>query len=72
MLDIWRLPLDGSGAFERLTTFDYYEGYGANNPVVSPDGTHIAFGLKVEGEEGEGDGILLMSFESAHLHRIPC
>jgi hypothetical protein len=59
-LDIWRLPLDGSGSFERLTTFDYYKGYGANNPVVSPDGTYIAFGLKVEGEEGEGNGILLM------------
>ena len=60
MLDIWRLPLDGSGAFERLTRFDYYRGYGANNPVVSPDGTLMAFSLKVEGEEGEGDGILLM------------
>jgi hypothetical protein len=60
MLDIWRLPLDGSGTFERLTTFDYYAGYGANNPVVSPDGTQIAFGLKVEGEEGEGNGILLL------------
>jgi hypothetical protein len=60
MVDIWRLPLDGSGAFERMTTFDYYRGFGANNPVVSPDGTHMAFGLKVEGEEGEGKGILLM------------
>lgn len=60
MLDIWRLPLDGSGEFERLTTFDHYRGYGANNPVVSPDGTRIAFSLKVEGEEGEGDGILLL------------
>lgn len=60
MLDIWRLPLDGSGAFERLTTFDYYKGYGANNPVVSPDGRYVAFSLKVEGEEGEGDGILLL------------
>ena len=60
MLDIWRLALDGSGTFERLTTFDHYAGFGANNPVVSPDGTHVAFGLKVEGEEGEGDGILLL------------
>ena len=60
MLDVWRLPLDGSGTFERLTTFDHYAGYGANNPVVSPDGTRMAFGLKVEGEEGESDGILLM------------
>ena len=60
MLDIWRLALDGSGRFERLTTFDHYRGYGANNPVVSPDGTQVAFSLKVEGEEGEGDGILLL------------
>ena len=60
MLDIWRLALDGSGTFERLTTFDYFTGFGANNPVVSPDGSQVAFGLKVEGEEGEGDGILLL------------
>jgi hypothetical protein len=60
MLDIWRLPLDGSGAFERMTTFDYYKNFGANNPVISPDGRYMAFGLKVEGEEGEGNGILLM------------
>ena len=63
-VDIWRLPLDGSGAFERMTTFDYYKGFGANNPVVSPDGTHMAFGLKVVGEEGEGKGILLMDLSS--------
>lgn len=60
MLDIWRLPLDGSGEFQRMTTFDHYEGFGANNPVISPDGTQMAFGLKVEGEEGESDGILVM------------
>lgn len=60
MLDIWRLWLDGSGTFERLTTFSHYAGFGANNPVVSPDGSRIAFSLKVEGEEGEGDGILLL------------
>lgn len=60
MLDIWRLSLDGSGTFERLTTFSHYRGYGANNPVVSPDGRFIAFSLKVEGDEGEGDGILLL------------
>src|SRR5687767_49068 len=64
MLDIWRLPLDSSGAFERLTTFDYYRGYGANNPVVSPDGRYVAFGLKVEGEEGESNGILLLDLDA--------
>ena len=60
MLDIWRLALDGSGTFERVTTFDHHRGFGANNPVVSPDGRFIAFSLKVEGEEGEGDGLLLL------------
>lgn len=61
MVDIWRLSLDGSGTFERMTTFNHYKGFGANNPVVSPDGTRMAFGLKIEGgAEGEGDGILLM------------
>lgn len=61
MVDIWRLSLDGSGTFERMTTFNHYKGFGANNPVVSPDGTQMAFGLKVDGgAEGEGDGILLM------------
>ncbi|MGW0825306.1 hypothetical protein [Streptomyces sp. NPDC002845] len=61
MVDIWRLSLDGSGTLERMTTFNHYKGFGANNPVVSPDGTQMAFGLKVEGgAEGEGDGILLM------------
>ena len=65
MLDIWRLALDGSGTFERLTTFDHYAGFGANNPVVSPDGSQVAFGLKVEGEEGEGDGILLLDLTHA-------
>jgi hypothetical protein len=64
MLDIWRLPLDGSGSFERLTTFDHYAGFGANNPVVSPDGSQVAFGLKVEGEEGEGEGILLLDLRA--------
>jgi hypothetical protein len=67
MLDIWRLPLNGSGAFERLTFFDHYRGFGANNPVVSPDGRFVAFGLKVEGEEGEGDGILLLDLTARNV-----
>jgi hypothetical protein len=59
-LDIWRLTLDGSGAFERLTFFNHHDGYGATNPVVSPDGTRFAFQLEKEGSEhGEGHGLLL-------------
>jgi hypothetical protein len=71
MVDIWRLPLDGSGEFERLTTFSHYEGYGANNPVVSPDGKQMAFGLKIEGEEGESDGVLVMDLEAATAPEEP-
>jgi hypothetical protein len=43
-----------------MTTFDYYKGYGADNAVVSPNGRRLAFGLKIDGAEGEGAGILLM------------
>jgi Tol biopolymer transport system component len=42
-IDIWRLRLDGTGAFERLTRWGDYDGYKASNPVVSPDGRWIAF-----------------------------
>jgi hypothetical protein len=59
-LDLWRLALDGSGRFDRMTTFDYYKGYGADNAVVSANARYMAFGLKIDGEEGEGEGVLLM------------
>lgn len=59
-LDIWRLALDGTGSFERLTTFNHHAGYGATNPVVSPDGDRIAFQLEKTGSEhGEGHGLLV-------------
>jgi hypothetical protein len=60
-LDIWRLRLDGTGDFERLTYFNRYRGgYYASNPSVSPDGKTIAFQLSIDGPvEGAGQGILL-------------
>ncbi|KAB2345176.1 TolB-like translocation protein [Actinomadura rudentiformis] len=59
-LDIWRLVLDGGGKFERVTTFNHYAGYGATNPVVSPDGGSIAFQLeRADSEHGQGHGLLL-------------
>ena len=42
-VDIWKLELDGSGQYERLTFFSDYPGYKASNPVVSDDGRCIAF-----------------------------
>jgi hypothetical protein len=64
-LDIWRLTLDGSGSFERLTTFSHYCGYGATNPVVAPNGRVFAFQLerKADGPLGAGHGLLLFDLD---------
>ncbi len=65
-IDIWQLTLDGSGISRRLTYFTEYAGYGANNPVISPDGRKMAFGLRIKGgEHGNAQGILLYDFERA-------
>jgi hypothetical protein len=65
-IDIWQLALDGSGTWRRLTHFSEYAGYGANNPVVSPDGKKMAFGLRIKGgEHGNGEGIFVYDFEAA-------
>jgi hypothetical protein len=70
-LDIWLLPLDGSAAWDRLTRFNRYRGgWYASNPAVSPDGTHFAFQLSIDGDvEGDGRGLLL--FDIAASGRTP-
>jgi dipeptidyl aminopeptidase/acylaminoacyl peptidase len=63
-LDIWRLELDESGRFERLTHFNRHRGFGASNPVVSPDGRWIAFQLRIDGRgQGAGEGLLLFDLD---------
>ena len=65
-IDIWRTALDGSGRSQRLTYFSDFAGFGANNPVVSPDGLWMAFQLRaVDGPHGNGQGIFL--FDLRHL-----
>jgi hypothetical protein len=65
-IDIWRLVLDGSGVYQRLTYFSEYAGFGANNPVISPDGRYMAFGLRIKGDgHGNARGILLYDFDKA-------
>lgn len=65
-IDIWRLKLDGSGAYTRLTHFTDYAGFGASNPVVSPDGRYMAFQLRLKsGDHGNGAGIFLYDLEAA-------
>ena len=52
--------------FQRLTHFNRHKGYGASNPVVSPDDRLIAFQLSVsEGAEGEGAGIFVLDIRRA-------
>lgn len=60
-IDLWRVALDGSGRMDRLTRFSDFAGFGANNPVVSPDGRLMAFGLRdANGAHGNGRGIFLL------------
>lgn len=60
-VDLWKLKIDGSGAYERLTHFSDFEGYKASNPVVSDDGRFIAFQLARSREAaGVGHGIFVL------------
>lgn len=61
-LDLWKLRLDSAGKdFVRLTRWGDYEGYKASNPVVSPDGSTIAFqSARSADEAGVGYGIFLL------------
>jgi Tol biopolymer transport system component len=64
-IDIYKLKLDGSALYTRLTYFNDYPGYKASNPVVSDDGRFIAFQLaKTSEAAGVGHGIFL--FDLAH------
>jgi len=66
LVDLWKLKLDGSGQYERLTYFSDYPGYKASNPVVSDDGRFIAFQMAKSGEAaGVGHGILVYDIEKA-------
>lgn len=65
-VDLWKLKLDGSGQYERLTYFSDYPGYKASNPVVSDDGKFIAFQLAKSTESaGVGHGIFVYDIRKA-------
>jgi WD40 repeat protein len=61
-IDIWRLKLEpDSKDFVRMTRWGDSPGYKASNPVVSPDGTTIAFqSARSADEAGVGYGIFLL------------
>jgi hypothetical protein len=59
-VDLWKLALDGSGSYVRLTHFSDYPNSKASNPVVSDDGRFIAFQMAKSGEAaGVGHGLFL-------------
>ena len=65
-VDLWKLKLDGSGQYERLTFFTDYPGYKASNPVVSDDGKFIAFQMARSREAaGVGHGLFVYDIEKA-------
>jgi len=65
-VDLWKLKLDGSGQYERLTYFSDYPGYKASNPVVSDDGKFIAFQMAKSREAaGVGHGLFVYEIEKA-------
>ncbi len=67
-IDLWLLRLDGSGDYTRLTRFSEFRGFGANNPVVSPDCGTMLFALrKTGGQEGNGAGLFLYDLTRSPL-----
>jgi len=63
-IDIYKLALDGSGAYERITHFGDYPGHKASNPVVSDDGRYIAFQYARVGDRaGVGRGIFILDLQ---------
>jgi hypothetical protein len=64
-IDIWKLRLDRSGEYERLTFFNDYPGFKASNPVISDDGRFMAFQMaKVGDMAGVGRGIFIYDFDN--------
>lgn len=62
-IDLWRLALDGTKRYERLTYFSDFPGYKASNAVISDDGKSMAFQLARSTEAaGVGHGIFIYDF----------
>lgn len=69
-IDIYKLRLDGSAHFERLTYFNDHPGYKASNPVVSDDEQFMAFQMARVGDPaGVGRGIFVYDLSKAPASR---
>jgi hypothetical protein len=68
-IDIFKLPLDGSGTLERLTFFNDFPGGKASNPVISDDGLYMAFQMaRTVDMAGVGYGVFIYDFEKAEKY----
>ena len=64
-IDIYKLALDCSGGYERITYLGKHPGYKGSNPVVSDDGRYIAFQYACLGDRtGVGRGILILDLKA--------
>jgi hypothetical protein len=64
-LDLWRLSLEDSNQWRRLTWFNRFEGYGVSNSAVSPNGRHVVFQLRrSDAPPGNGLGLMLLDLEA--------
>ncbi len=60
-IDLYKLQLDTTSTWERLTFFNVNGKYKATNPVVSDDGKFIAFMVaRTEEMAGIGHGIYIL------------
>lgn len=67
-IDLWKLALDGSGNYQRITYFNEGGVYKASNPAVSDDGRYIAFQVpKSQMIAGVGFGIYILDLQAAGL-----
>ena len=65
-IDLWKLALDGSGRYERITYFNEGGKFKASNPEVSDDGRFIAFQVPKVGQwAGVGHGIYVLDVKEA-------
>lgn len=63
-IDLYKLKLDNTGTWERITHFNEDGKYKATNPVVSDDGKFIAFTVsKLDEVAGIGHGIYILDVE---------
>jgi hypothetical protein len=63
-VDLWKLALDGSGDYERVTWFSEAGRFKASNPVVSDDGRFVAFQVPRVGlAAGVGEGLYILDLE---------